>query len=143
MTAFTDIDNLQDLKRAYRKLAARWHPDRGGNAATMQQINALYDQHRLYLRSPTCERPASATSTPNSKPGVEDDVGTDFSAIEIGYTVWVNGTECEVTAVTTDTFRVVAKGRNRQAVFDLASGLGKFNARLKASFDNRHTRRTQ
>lgn len=130
MTAFTDIDNLKDLKRAYRQLAARWHPDRGGSAATMQQINALYDQHRSRLRHPA----------DGSQSATETDTGIDFSAIEIGCTVWVNGTECEVTAVTAQTFRVVAKGRNRQAVFERPTGLGKFNPRLRASFDNRHAR---
>jgi hypothetical protein len=132
MTAFTDIDNLKDLKRAYRQLAARWHPDRGGSAATMQQINALYDRHRSRL----------SRRADRSPPVIETDAGVDFSAIEIGYTVWVNGTECEVTAVTAQTFRVVAKGRSRQAVFERPTGTGKFNPRLKASFDNRHARTT-
>jgi hypothetical protein len=128
MTAFADINNLQDLKRAYRRLAARWHPDRGGSAAAMQEINELYDQHRLRLQN------ALVKAVENT------DAGVDFSAIEIGYTVWVNGTECEVTAVTATTFHAVASGRNRQAVFDRASGVGKFYPSLRASFDNRHTR---
>lgn len=129
MTAFANIDNLQDLKRAYRRLAARWHPDRGGNAAAMQQINVLYDEHRLRLA-------ADISATDHQETSVES--GVDFSALEIGYRIWVNGTECEVTAVTAHTFRVVAHGRSRQAIFDRATGIGKFNTRLKASFDNRH-----
>lgn len=129
MTAFNHIDNLDDLKREYRRLAARWHPDRGGSAAAMQELNALYDQHRLRLGQADI-----IDKTPVA------DAGIDFSAIEVGYTIWVNGTECEVTAVTDNTFRVVAKGRNRQAIFDRASGAGRFNSRLKASFDNRHAR---
>jgi hypothetical protein len=128
MTAFADIDNLPELKRAYRRLAARWHPDRGGSAAAMQEINELYDQHRLRLQNELVKTVRNV------------DAGMDFSAIEIGYTVWVNGTECEVTAVTATTFHAVAKGRNRLAIFDRASGIGRFNAGLKASFDNRHAR---
>jgi hypothetical protein len=133
MTAFADIDNLRDLKRTYRQLASRWHPDRGGSAATMQHINALYDQHRLRLSS----------NADRDEPAIRADAGIDFTALEVGNTIWVNGTECEVTEVTVHTFRAVAKGRSRQAVFDRASGIGRFNARIKASFDNRHARSVQ
>lgn len=33
----------EDLKRAYRKLAAKHHPDRGGDTAAFQEIQAAYD----------------------------------------------------------------------------------------------------
>lgn len=33
---------LQDIKKAYRKLAMKHHPDRGGDAATFNQINESY-----------------------------------------------------------------------------------------------------
>jgi len=32
-----------DIKKAYRRLAAKHHPDRGGNTAEFQQIQAAYD----------------------------------------------------------------------------------------------------
>jgi len=123
MTAFANIDDLSELKLIYRRLAARWHPDRGGDPTMMQLINTQYDAHveRLALR-------------------VAIDTGIDFSHLEVGYCVWVNGTECEVIAITADSFRVVARGRTRQAVFERSTGIGKFNPRLKASFDNRHQR---
>lgn len=123
MTAFANIEDLTELKRTYRRLAAQWHPDRGGDATMMQKINAQYDWHRARLGSLA-----------------PLDAGIDFSFIEVGYTVWVNGTECEVTVVSSQSFQVVAKGRSRQAVFDRSSGTGKYNHRLKASFDNRHAR---
>ena len=121
MSAFADIDDIHELKKTYRRLAARWHPDRGGNADMMQRINVQYDAQLERLLHQ-----------------LKADAGTDFSYLEIGYTVWVNGTECEVTDLSESSFRVVAKGRTRQAVFDRATGCGKFNPRLRASFDNRH-----
>ena len=34
---------LTDVKSAYRTLAARWHPDVGGNARAMRRLNRAYD----------------------------------------------------------------------------------------------------
>ncbi|MBK1650651.1 DNA-J related domain-containing protein [Halorhodospira halochloris] len=36
-----DADKNQ-IRRTYRRLAMRYHPDRGGDTATLQQINAAY-----------------------------------------------------------------------------------------------------
>lgn len=44
MKFFQGIDNIEDLKAEYRKLAMKNHPDRGGDTATMQKINAEYSE---------------------------------------------------------------------------------------------------
>ena len=33
----------EDIKKAYRKLAMKHHPDRGGDAGKLQEINEAYD----------------------------------------------------------------------------------------------------
>ena len=38
-----NVKTLVELKKAYQKLCFKFHPDRGGDTATMQQINAEYD----------------------------------------------------------------------------------------------------
>lgn len=43
MKYFAGIKNLEELKREYKRLALANHPDRGGDTATMQAINADYD----------------------------------------------------------------------------------------------------
>lgn len=42
MKFFNDCTTLDDVKALYRKLAFDYHPDRGGDLATMQAINAEY-----------------------------------------------------------------------------------------------------
>ncbi|OUS29780.1 hypothetical protein A9Q99_08095 [Gammaproteobacteria bacterium 45_16_T64] len=66
----------------------------------------------------------------------------DFRHVRVGETLYVNGTECEVLCVKTDSFRIVAKGRARQAIFSKEGGRGKYNPRLHASYDNRHKKHT-
>lgn len=45
---FSNVNTLEELKRQYKALAFRHHPDRGGNKEDMQRINAEYDE--LYKR---------------------------------------------------------------------------------------------
>ncbi|HBX50664.1 MAG: hypothetical protein A2275_17115 [Bacteroidetes bacterium RIFOXYA12_FULL_35_11] len=40
---FQNCHSLQEVKRRYKELALKHHPDRGGDTATMQDINAQYE----------------------------------------------------------------------------------------------------
>lgn len=53
-----------DVKRAYRELARQHHPDRGGDVAVFQQVQAAYDALRTDLPSPG-EGPADAAPAPS------------------------------------------------------------------------------
>lgn len=44
MKYFTNCHTLDELKREYRRLTMLHHPDRGGDTATMQAINAEHDE---------------------------------------------------------------------------------------------------
>lgn len=35
--------NQDDIKKAYRKMAAQHHPDRGGDTAKFQEVQAAYE----------------------------------------------------------------------------------------------------
>lgn len=52
MSYFGSIKSFDELKSRYRALAMQHHPDRGGDLATMQAINAEYDA--LHARWNTC-----------------------------------------------------------------------------------------
>lgn len=41
---FDGITDRNELKKVYRKLAFRYHPDRGGDADIMKAINSEYDE---------------------------------------------------------------------------------------------------
>ena len=40
---FSTCETVADVRTLYRKLAFRWHPDRGGDNETMKIINAEYE----------------------------------------------------------------------------------------------------
>lgn len=48
---FKGINNFNDLRITYKKLALKNHPDFGGNTAIMQEINAEYDELFLILKN--------------------------------------------------------------------------------------------
>lgn len=43
MKFFENIKTLNELKKAYKELARKYHPDLGGSVEEMQKINAEYD----------------------------------------------------------------------------------------------------
>lgn len=41
---FSKVNNLQELRKQYRDLLKKFHPDNGGNVSDMQEVNAEYDK---------------------------------------------------------------------------------------------------
>ena len=41
---FSNVNDLQELRKQYRDLLKKHHPDNGGNVSDMQEINSEYDR---------------------------------------------------------------------------------------------------
>ena len=44
MSWFSNCQTLEELKKLYKQLVFKHHPDRGGNEELMKQINVEYDK---------------------------------------------------------------------------------------------------
>lgn len=100
-----------ELNKEYKRLAHVCHPDKGGSEELMQKLNEEYRELKRYFQA----------------------TGHDFEELEIGDTVFVNGTECRVTHVSPFAFIAKAKMKSKSAVFDKKTGLAVGNRRFRAS----------
>lgn len=63
---FADCKTLEEVKKAYKRLARENHPDFGGDVIKMQEINAAFDEAAKYFEKhgTTFERKQAAAQTP-------------------------------------------------------------------------------
>jgi hypothetical protein len=78
---FQNCTTLSALRKELRRLAKLHHPDVGGSLATMQDINAQYDQAKKRLESPSPGR-AYTPPQPAPKPQPQGSTGRQYSASE-------------------------------------------------------------
>ncbi len=53
MKYFTHLHTVEEVKAEYRRLAKQHHPDKGGDVATMQAVNAQYHERLAQLNGAT------------------------------------------------------------------------------------------
>ena len=51
---FAGVTDIETLRKRYRELLKKYHPDNGGSVSEMQSINAEYD--RLFADLSNCSR---------------------------------------------------------------------------------------
>ena len=143
---FSEVTEISQLKGQYRRLAARFHPDRGGCSDLMSQINLQYEELLASLKAgtPLQEPVPDYTKREFTQQDCDQQERRRrfFHDIRVGETVFVNGTECEVQEVRNGAFRAIAKGRTRQTWFNKKDGYCSFNRRFRAAWvkNNRRSR---
>ena len=111
MNFLNGVKSEEELIKEFKRLAHVCHPDKGGNVELMQQLNEEYRALKKYFNAKRC----------------------DLSKVQVGETVYVNGTECRVTHVSEYAFIAKAKLKNRSAVFDKRTGRAVSNKKYRAS----------
>lgn len=100
MKWFNNPNSLEELKKQYKKLALKHHPDIGGSNAAMQEINAEYDQlfEKLKNVHQTAEGKTYTTETENTETSnefkdiIEKLIHFKGIKIEIcGSWIWITG----------------------------------------------------
>lgn len=61
MAYFKNVNTLEELRKQYKELLKKHHPDNGGNVADMQNINAEYDRLFKVLKDRHESRTADST----------------------------------------------------------------------------------
>lgn len=93
---FENVHTLEDLKKEYRRLARENHPDKGGDKATMQEINAQHDKLFEILKAEHNSKADDAhktTETPEEFRNIIDAlIRLDGLTIELcGSWLWISG----------------------------------------------------
>lgn len=95
---FTNIETLEDLKRQYKTLALKNHPDRGGDVEVMKLINAEYDALFARVKDTHKNREGKVYTKENKETPAEfKDIIDKLIRMEgleieiIGCFIWVSG----------------------------------------------------
>lgn len=89
---FDNIKTLDELKKAYKALAVKHHPDVGGDTATMQRINAEYEARFEVLKK---QQNTAAAEDASGKTHATQESAGDFIAI-INALLKLDGLEIEL-----------------------------------------------
>lgn len=96
MKWFKDVSSIEELRKRYKELLKKHHPDNGGNEENMKELNAEYD--RLYARI-SHENKADGESTTYDnkaeneafKTVINDIIHINADIEIIGSWLWVHG----------------------------------------------------
>ena len=93
---FQNVKTLDELKKQYRRLAMQWHPDAGGDTATMQAINAEHDHLFELLKeqhNAAADEYHQTTEAPHEFRDIIDFLIKfgDLEVVLVGSWLWVGG----------------------------------------------------
>jgi hypothetical protein len=96
MKWFNDCQTMEEVKAAYKKLAKQYHPDLGGDTATMQEINKEYAfASAKAIKGANLSEEETENEILSSeayRSAIEQIIHLDGITIElVGYWIWVTG----------------------------------------------------
>ncbi|MDD4191523.1 MAG: DnaJ domain-containing protein [Mangrovibacterium sp.] len=106
------VASEKELKKEYKKLAMIYHPDKGGSTVLMQELNREYQ----LLKEQFAHKIRRG------------------DGLQVGDTVFVNGTACRIIYVSRFTFIAQALRNGRTAVFDRETGFAVSSRKFRAQF---------
>lgn len=92
MKYFENVKSLEELKKVYRRLAMKHHPDVGGDTAIMQEINAEHDTLFEILKK---AHNAKADEDKSGKTKKTTETPEEFRDI-VSVLLKLDGIECEL-----------------------------------------------
>lgn len=138
MKFFKDITTLEELKKAYRKLAMKHHPDNGGNEELFKTINNEYDTmyQQLFHTKDTKKQSNNTQKTKASYEDIHKESETFKSIIEalikfnvtidiVGTWIWVYGDTYKCKEVLKNLGFMWANGKKKWYWYDGERGTSK------------------
>lgn len=92
MKYFKGVETIEELKKAYKELAKKLHPDLGGNKEEFQVMNNEYDLLFKSLKNKKANNKTNNKGNDNFKDIINDLIKYNELTIEIiGSWLWVSG----------------------------------------------------
>jgi hypothetical protein len=92
MKWFTTCQNLEALKKAYKELVMEHHPDRGGDNATMAEINNEYEKMFAMLQKTSTNKAEQSEKVNEYRDIINELLKLHGLQIEIcGAWLWISG----------------------------------------------------
>lgn len=89
---FRNIENMEQLKKEYKRLAFIYHPDKGGNTADMQALNNEFDALFNKFKTGQTNDTTKKEITEEFKEIINAIINLDGIEIEIcGNWIWLSG----------------------------------------------------
>lgn len=91
MKYFENIKSIEELKKEYRKLAFKYHPDRGGDAEIMKKINCEYDKMFSILKETSNNASDHEAVDDEFKEVINKIIAFNLNIEICGSWIWVSG----------------------------------------------------